>query len=606
MKLIKFRIKNYKSVIDSEDCYFSDKFTILAGKNECGKTTILKALSSFDENSEIGSVGEVAPIGTEDTSKIFVTFRLNPEEIKEIYESAKIDKPLPQKNVDIELLKSSDTNKYTIAFSTIQFDDAPVWVDCLAAIKTVLDSVDLSALSIDIDNQDAVQLKARIDPIVTNGRYTITNPQTGIQQAVGVGEATKSSLISAQQLIDEFINNVPDEQRFIATFVETLLPYFIMFSSFDDFFPDEIALSELSGNEWAKDLQEVSSFRIDKISNAVKQTQTNHQSDVNAEFTDQFNKYWTQESIKLEVEKDDGKIYFWIIEGGRKYKPSQRSQGQKWYLSFYIKVIARIAENRPNVVLIDEPGLYLHAQAQKDLLKVLDDQAFDYPVIFSTHSPYLITEKKLGDIRLVEKTDNRTKILGKVWSKVSDGETLTPILTAIGLGINDSICDRNKANNVVLEGMEDVFYMRAFYAASGRVGDINFINGGGATNMGKIGSILEGWGGKVLYMLDNDTGGESGKKELKKWDVPDESITFVTDSRDCATVDVLTVNDFKKYVIENNKAEVTKNSKYIRDNKLEKVLLARKFLELANSGTVKLAAKSLNNIDKLANSIRFD
>ena len=37
MKVKKFRIKNYKSIVDSGDCYLSDRITILAGKNESGE-----------------------------------------------------------------------------------------------------------------------------------------------------------------------------------------------------------------------------------------------------------------------------------------------------------------------------------------------------------------------------------------------------------------------------------------------------------------------------------------------------------------------------------------------------------------------------------------
>ena len=40
----KFRIKNYKSIVDSGDCYLEETLTIFAGKNACGKTTILEAL----------------------------------------------------------------------------------------------------------------------------------------------------------------------------------------------------------------------------------------------------------------------------------------------------------------------------------------------------------------------------------------------------------------------------------------------------------------------------------------------------------------------------------------------------------------------------------
>ena len=40
-EIIAFRIKDYKSIKDSGLCYLDRKITILAGKNEAGKTSIL-------------------------------------------------------------------------------------------------------------------------------------------------------------------------------------------------------------------------------------------------------------------------------------------------------------------------------------------------------------------------------------------------------------------------------------------------------------------------------------------------------------------------------------------------------------------------------------
>jgi len=569
---------------------------------------VLKALNSFDENTIIGSPDEIAPLSEgKSISEISVTFNLSPDDITEIYSLANITAPIPKSNTIIEVCKKSDNNKYeVISWGGLKFSNIPSWDNVLSEIKTILEGADLTNLAIDLDSQDTAKIKAIVDLVLSKGGRPIINPQTGVSQnIVAISESLKTKLEKTQELMDQYLNNIPEEERFLDKFIESKLPYFIMFSSFDNPFPDEISLEELPNNEWAKDLEQVSNFKISEISNPNKQTQSNHQSKVNTDFTDQFKKYWTQDNIQLEVEKDDGKIYFWISENGRKYKPSQRSQGQQWYLSFYITVIARLSEDRPNVILIDEPGLYLHAKAQKDLLKVLDDQNFYYPVVFSTHSPYLITEKKLGDIRLVEKNDEQTTIVGKIWAKVSDGETLTPILTAIGLGINDSITDRDKINNIVAEGMEEVFYLRAFYKIIDKTEEINVINGGG-TNMGKIGSIIEGWGGNVIYLLDNDAGGKSNSKELKKWDVPEESIVFVSDNNNESTADIFSANDFAKHIINDNKVKIIKNSQYIVDNKLEKVLLARKFLEKVNAGTVILSKKSTDNINKLLDKIKFN
>jgi|SRR3989338_891271 len=51
MRLTKFRIYNYKSIIDSGYCNLASDITILLGKNESGKTATLEALRDFDQNA---------------------------------------------------------------------------------------------------------------------------------------------------------------------------------------------------------------------------------------------------------------------------------------------------------------------------------------------------------------------------------------------------------------------------------------------------------------------------------------------------------------------------------------------------------------------------
>lgn len=45
MKLTKFRIQNFKSIIDSGYYAFASDLTILVGKNGSGKTATLKAMN---------------------------------------------------------------------------------------------------------------------------------------------------------------------------------------------------------------------------------------------------------------------------------------------------------------------------------------------------------------------------------------------------------------------------------------------------------------------------------------------------------------------------------------------------------------------------------
>lgn len=55
------------------------------------------------------------------------------------------------------------------------------------------------------------------------------------------------------------------------------------------------------------------------------------------------------------------------------------------------------------IILLDEPGLSLHAKAQGDLLKYFDEQLKpDHQVIYSTHSPFMINPSDLMSARTVE------------------------------------------------------------------------------------------------------------------------------------------------------------------------------------------------------------
>ena len=79
--------------------------------------------------------------------------------------------------------------------------------------------------------------------------------------------------------------------------------------------------------------------------------------------------------------------------GFRSEKSTSRGSGFLWFLSFYLKLAAarKRSPERKRLLLIDEPGSYLHARAQKDVLHLFEDRIVpDDQVIYSTHSPYLM------------------------------------------------------------------------------------------------------------------------------------------------------------------------------------------------------------------------
>lgn len=53
MRLIKARVQNYRSIIDSGEFEIENLKTILVGPNEAGKTVLLKALQQLNKPEDV-------------------------------------------------------------------------------------------------------------------------------------------------------------------------------------------------------------------------------------------------------------------------------------------------------------------------------------------------------------------------------------------------------------------------------------------------------------------------------------------------------------------------------------------------------------------------
>lgn len=274
-----------------------------------------------------------------------------------------------------------------------------------------------------------------------------------------------------------------------------------------------------------------------------------------------------------------------------------------------MRISARTADGKSNVILVDEPGLFLHASAQRDIYKrLLSISANEnIQIIFTTHSPYLLRPDELHRIRLIDKKSIKkgTKVSNKIHAN-ADKETLTPILTTIGLELNQGIHNVHQYNNVVVEGPSDKFYLDAFSKFFNE-DRLNFIFGGGSSNMGNVGTILEGWECNVIYLYDNDQGKVNGAKKLiKTWFVKKELIQTVINDQG-SIEDLFSKEDFVKYVLGESIESVnieTTNSDYLKKQKIDKVLLSRKFLSIILKGKIDLSEETINSFKSVYNKLR--
>ncbi len=110
----------------------------------------------------------------------------------------------------------------------------------------------------------------------------------------------------------------------------------------------------------------------------------------------------------------------------------ERSKGFVWFFSFLAYFSMLEAENSDLVLLLDEPGLNLHATAQTDFLRFIDSRlAPKNQVIYTTHSPSMISLDKLSRIRMVQDLDREGTVISEDILS-NDQEAVYPLQVALG------------------------------------------------------------------------------------------------------------------------------------------------------------------------------
>jgi len=190
--------------------------------------------------------------------------------------------------------------------------------------------------------------------------------------------------------------------------------------------------------------------------------------------TDEVLKYWSQnQQLRVEFDLAGEVLHLRIFnERHRVSVPfDERSRGFVWFFSFLAYFSQLEGEDADYVFLLDEPGLNLHPQAQRDLLRFIDERlAPRHPVIYTTHSPFLIHPRRLERVRTVEDVDGRgTLITADILSHGRD--TRLPLEAAAGCEWVRSL--EPTPFSLFVESASDLLYLHALHkgvVAAGRPG----------------------------------------------------------------------------------------------------------------------------------------
>jgi len=249
--------------------------------------------------------------------------------------------------------------------------------------------------------------------------------------------------------------------------------------------------------------------------------------------TDQVFEYWKQNTdltVEFDVKNDpadeqpynNGKNLYIRIKNGRHGVTlpfGQRSKGFIWFFSFmawFSAIAKRVGAKSPLVLLLDEPGLNLHALAQKDFLDYIDRLAEEHQIIYTTHSPFMVKSDHLAQVRVVEdKPKAGTKITANLGGAADD--SLFPLQAALGYSIAQNLFIGK--DNVLLEGPADLIllqHMGSLIEAEGSkgIGDNVLVPVGGLDKVATFVALLGANDLNIVVLHDRATAPDQRLEDL--------------------------------------------------------------------------------------------
>ena len=416
----------------------------------------------------------------------------------------------------------------------------------------------------------------------------------------------------AENKVNEIIQSYKSQfnNAFLGNKYFEYCPVFELFEDFGSLLPNRIDMEDIiSGNENVEGYKAARNFlslaHLDysffqqPSSRILKQKIEN----LNKTLTHNFHDFWQQSigrnnKIHIQFELDHynasyvgkaGKPYleFWIKDEGERLYPKQRSRGVRWFLSFYmeLKASANITDKHI-VLLVDEPGVSLHARAQEDVLKVFEDIKDKIQVIYTTHSPHLVEINKLYRVLAVQRDDldsmrSTSRILDPLQLSSASPDTLTPLQSILGNPMGSEGFS-SKRFNLIVNDAGSFYMLNAIILLMRFKGKISVIPSTHVSSIPLLCNIMMGWGMDFAVLLfDNDDEmqmAELLKNSVFKTDVNNRELIIRIPGTFLNSEDLLSTLDFKNHLLESREGITVPNSVYIKEKELPRNFILSRFL----------------------------
>lgn len=556
MRLSKVRVQNYRSIIDTGEFEVERLKTILVGPNEAGKTAILQAIQQINAPEGVKGFNPLRDYPRARYTKIS-RGELKPDDIEVVtaifeLESTDLDHA-PEKIKGQPISYSVTRYLSNKCHHNLIGTHSPTYSD----IKN-----DLIRLTAHLDRETAEgAAKLRTDSLnkLTNTwpphRYLHADAvalKAWLEENLPYVDEENEKEVARWESIVAIIDHAVEMHAFLSYLFKNR-PIFVLYSNYFRVKPI-IHLGNLANRLETDSLDDdaydygnscllkLLGFTAQELSDLGKVSDPSHNTadldnyrakldqrsyELNAasvELTQQIIRVWNPNDNKAEASRlkltADGQYLKVVVEDniGVEVELDQRSEGFQWLVSFFIVFFAEAKGKHKNtILLLDEPGVSLHALKQREFRKTISMLADENQTVYSTHSPFLVGPDELDLVRVVELTDRAigTKVHTTVTS--SDPAALLPLQEALGYDLAQSLFASQR--NLILEGLTDYWYVEAISNLLKEGGNallqdkIALVPANTASKIVYFATILTSHNLKVAALVDSDNAGDQAAQQ---------------------------------------------------------------------------------------------
>ena len=510
MEALRFRVQNFRNIDDSGWIPLN-RVTAFVGRNESGKTSLLKALHKFNPATE-------EPY---DVQREFPRDRYtsdNPESSAGDWPVCTVEFSVPKELQSrlSEILEGQpppETVTFTCHYDgTLITSPSPTICDPFVAPEPVMDALDDLAscarrlrATDHLDEGAAAEVRKNLVTWATKGQEELRETEN-LWNVDGQGQRLLESLLSEVEnhsrpetadMIEAFrkaVDPILDQTRrapiieSVDELLEEQLPVFIYFENYGmlnsaiwlpQFLRDlghnprqpSVRTINAMFKHVGLDAEDIHHLGQEQPRNTNEQIAKAHRirdkraiklNAASNDITNRFSDWWSQRRHRIRYDADGDYFRIWVADDRRPdvdIELEARSKGFQWFFSFYLVFLVESEDfHKKAILLLDEPGLHLHATAQQELISFFENLSENNQLLYTTHSPFLVDGNHLHRVRAVMEDENgRSQIAADTWPM--DRETIFPLQAAAGYAMIRGLFRYQK--NVLVEGMTDFYYLHA-------------------------------------------------------------------------------------------------------------------------------------------------